>query len=263
MIVPRMEKPHRVPHRHRPKGLEIVFEDRDIVVIEKESGLLTWSPHKDQPQTAERILTEYLRRGNARSRLRAYTVHRLDRETSGLLVFAKSESVQQQLKEHWRDTEKRYFAVVHGVPRKKQGTVSGYLAENENQFVYVTKNEKDGKWAETRYAVLKETKSHAALEVGLATGRKNQIRVHLASIGHPVVGDRKYGAKVDRAARMALHAMHLEFDHPYSDRRMVFDSPVPPALLKLVGGWERPGSAGGKLAAEEKKDGPENAEARP
>lgn len=237
-----MKNNPRVPRRHRPQGLEILFEDRDILVVDKESGLLTNSSHRDQENTAERILTDYVRKGSARSRLRVHTVHRLDRETSGLLVFAKSETVQQQLKTNWPETDKRYFAVVNGHLPQKQGTISGYLAENPDQYVYVTKNPAAGKWAETAYAVIKETPAYSALAVTLLTGRKNQIRVHFAHAGHPVVGDKKYGAKGDRSPRMALHAMHLAFDHPYSGKRMVFDSPVPAPLLRLVGGLEQAGS---------------------
>lgn len=231
-----MKNNSRVPRKRRPQGVEILFEDRDIIVIDKAAGLLTWSPHRDQRQTVERILTDYLRKGNARSRLRAYTVHRLDRDTSGLLVFAKSEKVQQQLKNNWRDTEKHYFAVVHGTPVQKEGMLSCYLAEDKDQLVYVTKNKDEGKLAESRYSVLKETTGYSALDVMLLTGRKNQIRVQFADAGHPIVGDPKYGKKDDRFQRMALHAMHLEFEHPFSGRRMIFDSPVPEPLLRLVGG---------------------------
>ena len=229
-----MKKQSRAPRRHLSPKLDILFEDRDLIVINKAVGLLTWSPHRDQMQTAERILTSYLRKGNARSRLRAFTVHRLDRETSGLLVFAKSERVQRQLKNAWRDAEKRYYAVVHGNLKQKTGTLSCYLAENEDQFVYVTKDTKNGKRAESRYSVLTETPNCSAVEVELFTGRKNQIRVQFADAGHPVVGDRKYGRKGDRFKRMALHAMHLEFDHPFSGRRMIFDQPVPEDLLRLT-----------------------------
>jgi len=231
-----MQNKDRAPRRHRLRGLEVVFEDRDLIVVEKPAGLLTMSPHKDQPETVERILTAYLRKGSTRSRLRAYVVHRLDRETSGLLVFAKSERVQQQLKNSWRDTDKRYFAVVHGHLEQKQGTISGYLAEDRDQFVHGTKNAAEGKWAETRYSVVKETPKYTALVATLLTGRKNQIRVHFSEAGHPVAGDLKYGRKDTGAGRMALHAMHLAFDHPYSGRRMVFDSPVPEPILRLIGG---------------------------
>ncbi len=231
-----MQNKDRASRRHRLRGMELVFEDRDILVVEKPAGLLTMSPHRDQPETAEQILTAYLRKGNARSRLRAYVVHRLDRETSGLLVFAKNERVLQTLQNNWRDTDKQYFAVVHGRLENKTGSIRSYLVEDTDQFVHVTKNAAVGKWAETEYAVLKESPRYSALAVTLLTGRKNQIRVHFAHMGHPIVGDPKYGQKERHGGRMALHAMHLSFDHPFSGRRMIFDSPVPEALLRLVGG---------------------------
>lgn len=231
-----MKNAPRAPRRHRPQGLEILYEDRDIVVIDKECGLLTNSPHRDQENTAERFLTDYVRKGNSKSRLRVYTVHRLDRDTSGLLVFAKSEAVKRQLQENWPGTEKRYFAVVHGRLDQKQGKIASYLAENQAQFVYVTRNAEAGKWAETVYEVIKETSACSALEITLLTGRKNQIRVHFADAGHAIVGDKKYGIKGDRASRMALHAMYLAFDHPHSGKRVEFNSPVPAPILGLVGG---------------------------
>jgi tRNA pseudouridine32 synthase/23S rRNA pseudouridine746 synthase/23S rRNA pseudouridine1911/1915/1917 synthase len=214
--------------------MEIIYEDRDLVVIVKEVGLLSWSPHRDQPQTAERILTDYLRKGNARSNHRAYTVHRLDRDTSGLLVFAKSEKVRDQLKDNWPKTDKRYFAVVQGHLQQKEGAIAGYLSENLNQEVYFS-NEETGKWSESLYRVTKETPKYSAVEVTLVTGRKNQIRVHFAHAGHPVVGDAKYGQSERGVERMALHSMHLAFDHPFTGKRMVFDSPPPAELLNLIG----------------------------
>ncbi len=226
---------NRKPFR-LPAGLRLLFEDRDILVVDKPVGLLTMSFRRDETRTVERILTDYLRKGNSRSRLRAFTVHRLDRETSGLLVFAKSEPVQERIKAGWRDADKVYFAVVHGTLETKSGAISGYLAEDEDQFVRVVGPEVGGKWAETRYRVAGESPRFSGVEVQLETGRKNQIRVHFASIGHAVVGDPKYGRKGRGPGRMALHAMHLEFDHPFSGRRMVFDSPVPNEILRLVGG---------------------------
>jgi tRNA pseudouridine32 synthase/23S rRNA pseudouridine746 synthase/23S rRNA pseudouridine1911/1915/1917 synthase len=218
---------------HRPKGLEIIYEDRDLLVINKEVGLLTMSFHRDELQTAECILTDYLRKGAARSRLRAYTVHRLDRETSGLLIFAKTEAVQQHLKDHWKEVEKEYRAVVHGTLKEKSGTVSGYLAEDDDQFVYLTDQTK-GKWSETQYEVIRENKLFSELKINLLTGRKNQIRVHFADLGHPVVGDAKYGPKGKKFERMALHSRSIAFNHPHSGKRMVFEAPVPEFFVRLM-----------------------------
>jgi tRNA pseudouridine32 synthase / 23S rRNA pseudouridine746 synthase len=224
----------KTPRKHRPRGLEILFEDRDLLVINKEPGLLTMSFHRDETQTAERILTDYLRKGAARSRLRAYVVHRLDRETSGLLIFAKTEAVQQHLKDHWKDVEKEYLAVAHGSLAQKSGTLSSYLAENDDQFVYSTDQTK-GKWSETQYTVVRENKLFSELKINLLTGRKNQIRVHLAELGHPVVGDTKYGLKTKKFERMALHSRRVAFNHPHSGKRMIFEAPVPDFFIRLMG----------------------------
>jgi len=223
----------KTPRKHRPRGLEIIYEDRDLLVINKEPGLLTMSFHRDELQTAERILTDYLRKGAARSRLRAFVVHRLDRETSGLLIFAKTEAVQQHLKDHWKEVDKEYRAVVHGTLKDKSGTVSGYLAEDDDQFVYLTDQTK-GKWSETQYEVIHENKLFSELKINLLTGRKNQIRVHFADLGHPVVGDVKYGPKGKKFERMALHSRSIAFNHPHSGERMVFEAPVPEFFARLM-----------------------------
>ena len=223
------------PQHHRLKGLQILHEDQDLIVVCKEPGLLTTSWEGDRNATAERLLTSYLRKGSNRSWIRAYTVHRLDRETSGLLIFAKSAAVQQQLKENWKAVEKHYTAVVHGCLAEKSGTFASYLAENADQFVYSTPDEAKGKWSETLYRVVKETPRFSLLDITLLTGRKNQIRVHLAEAGHPVAGDAKYGKKGDRLVRMALHARTISFPHPHDGRTMEFEAPVPAEILGLVG----------------------------
>jgi len=219
--------------RKRPIGLEIVYEDRDLIVINKDAGLLTMSTPRDEQRTAQYLLTDYLRKGASRSRLRAYTVHRLDRETSGLLIFAKTEAVQQHLKDHWKEVEKEYLTIVHGQLKEKTGTLSSYLAENEAQFVYSTSQTK-GKWAETQYSVVRENKLFSELKINLLTGRKNQIRVHFAEAGHPVVGDVKYGLKDKKFERMALHARAIAFNHPHSGKRMTFEAPVPKFFTRLM-----------------------------
>lgn len=223
----------KTPRKHRPRGLEIIYEDRDLLVINKEPGLLTMSFHRDEFQTAECILTDYLRKGAARSRLRAFVVHRLDRETSGLLIFSKSEEVQQHIKNHWKEVDKEYRTLVHGSLKEKSGTLSSYLAENEDQFVFSTDQTK-GKWSETQYEVIRENKLFSELKINLLTGRKNQIRVHFAELGHPVVGDTKYGLKGKKFERMALHSRSIAFNHPHNGKRMTFEAPVPEFFDRLM-----------------------------
>lgn len=218
-----------------PQGLTIIYEDHDLLVVEKPPGLLTVGTERDKSRTAYFVLTDYVRKGCARSRNRVFIVHRLDRDTSGLLVFAKSEAVQSRLQHGWEATEKKYLAVVHGPCRASADTITSYLTESRAQRVYSTPDPTQGKLARTAYRVLKQARELALLEVDLLTGRKNQIRVHLADIGHPIVGDRKYGRADEPAVRLALHAHWLAFPHPSSGVRVTFSTPIPGYFQKLVG----------------------------
>jgi tRNA pseudouridine32 synthase/23S rRNA pseudouridine746 synthase/23S rRNA pseudouridine1911/1915/1917 synthase len=228
----------RLPKRHRPRGLEILHDDRDILVVNKEPGLLTMSFHKGQENTAERILTGYVRKGCARSKKRVFVVHRLDRESSGLLIFAKTFPVQQRLKDNWENTEKFYLAGVHGHLDSKSGMIESFLSEDEDQFVASTREAGKGKPAKTQYWVLKETRSLSMVKIKLITGRKNQIRVHFAEKGHPVVGDPKYGRKDKPYERLALHAKFIAFNHPHHGKRMIFNTAIPDFFKKIAGGLE-------------------------
>jgi tRNA pseudouridine32 synthase/23S rRNA pseudouridine746 synthase/23S rRNA pseudouridine1911/1915/1917 synthase len=221
-----------------PQGLVILHEDQDIIVVDKPPGLLTVGADADQPRqtrTAHCILTDYVCKGCARSRKRVFVVHRLDRETSGVLIFAKSQEAKLRLQDRWTQTKKKYLAAVHGRCEKMSETITSYLAENQAYFVYSTSDPARGKLAQTVYRVLKQTRRFALLEVDLLTGRKNQIRVHLAGIGHPVVGDRKYGRSNDSFAQLALHARSISFKHPYTGKDLTFTAKVPAYFQKLVG----------------------------
>ena len=165
-------------------------------------------------------------------------VHRLDRETSGVLLFAKSEAAQQQLKDNWKSTEKYYLAAVRGHLNTKSGVFSSYLAENEDLFVYSVSDQTKGKLSQTAYTVIKETPTLTLVKIKLLTGRKNQIRVQFAEHGHPVVGDRKYGRHDPFRERLCLHAKSIAFDHPYSGRRLFFDTPIPGVFIRLAGGLD-------------------------
>jgi 23S rRNA pseudouridine1911/1915/1917 synthase len=221
--------------RFLPKGLALLYEDKDLMVVDKPAGLLTVATEREKERTAHFILTEYFRRGCGRCRKRLFVVHRLDRDTSGLLIFAKSEEAMERLKANWKQTEKKYLAVVHGRCEKASGTITSYLAEDASYNVYTTSDHTRGKLAQTAYTVLKETKNFTLLEVVLLTGRKNQIRVHLAGMGHPIVGDGKYGKADESQERMALHARSLSFKHPFSGRQLTFESEVPKFFATLVG----------------------------
>ena len=217
----------------------ILHEDRDIIVVDKPAGLLTISTEREKSRTAYFILTDYVRKGVAKSRNRVFIVHRLDRETSGILIFAKNEAAKFRLQSLWPDTKKRYLAVVHGRCEKQADTITTYLAENQAYGVYTTSDARKGKLSRTAYKVLKQTKDYSLLEVDLLTGRKHQIRVHLAGIGHPVVGDDRYGKDYSRHRRLALHAHSVSFKHPFSGEPLTFETKVPPFFNTLVGQWQQ------------------------
>ena len=217
------------------KGIEIIYEDRDILVIDKPPRLLTMASATEREKTAYHILTDYVRKGSAKSHKRIFIVHRLDRETSGIVIFAKTEAAKNCLQKDWDNTEKRYLAVVYGKLPEKSGVITSYLAENAAHVVYSTKDKSMGKISTTAYKVLKETRDFSVLEIELVTGRKNQIRVHFAESGHPVVGDAKYGKKNDVHKRMALHSLSISFLHPWNGRRMLLESKVPNYFTGLVG----------------------------
>ena len=229
-----MRKKKRFTHKHLPRGLKILYEDKDTLVVDKPAGLLTVRTETDKTRTAHYILTDYVRKGCAKSRNRVFTVHRLDQWTSGVLVFAKSEDVKLLLQAQWKDTEKKYIAVVHGQLPQKEGIIASYLAEDKAFVVYSTTDTRKGKWARTAYKVLKETRQFSLLEITLLTGRKNQIRVHLADKGHPVVGDRKYGKTEDGYKRLALHSKSISFKHPTTGEQMTFETRLPSYFNRLM-----------------------------
>jgi tRNA pseudouridine32 synthase/23S rRNA pseudouridine746 synthase/23S rRNA pseudouridine1911/1915/1917 synthase len=223
------------------RGLLLLYEDPDILVVDKPAGLLTIGTATDKTRTAYFILTDYVRKGRGRGPNRVFIVHRLDRETSGLLVFAKSETAKLRLQGQWPETEKKYLAVVHGRCKKASQTITSYLAENKAHVVYSTSDPAKGKLSHTAFRVLRQSKDFALLEVDLLTGRKNQIRVHLAGIGHPIVGDRKYGKAGDPYPHLALHAQSIMFTHPTSGKRLTFAAETPGFFHKLVVRAEKPG----------------------
>jgi RluA family pseudouridine synthase len=230
-----MARPPGRGHRVLPKGIVIIYEDSDILVVDKPPGLLTIGTDKEKSRTAYFILTDYVRKGQAKSRKRIFIVHRLDRDTSGIVVFAKTSDAKHFLQSHWDETKKRYLAVVHGTFEKTSATISTYLAENKARSVHSTSDTTKGRLAHTSYKVLKQTQDLALLEVDLLTGRKHQARVHLAGVGHPVVGDNRYGRDKGTHKRLALHATSISFTHPFSRKQVTFETTVPRYFSRLIG----------------------------
>jgi RluA family pseudouridine synthase len=222
------------PKRYQPRGLSILYEDRDILVVDKRNGLLTVSNEKVRENTAYYLLNEYVRKGNHKSRNRVFIVHRLDRDASGIMVFAKNEKAKRYLQEEWHGFKKTYYAVVQGTLQKKEDVITSYLTENRIHKMYSVNDPKKGKLAKTGYKVLRESKKYSLLEIDLLTGRKNQIRVHFSEKGCPVAGDKMYGEKEKGIKRLTLHAASITILHPYTKEEMTFETKVPGYFESLV-----------------------------
>jgi tRNA pseudouridine32 synthase/23S rRNA pseudouridine746 synthase/23S rRNA pseudouridine1911/1915/1917 synthase len=220
--------------KHQPKGLTILYEDQDIIVVNKINGLLTMGTEREKENTAYFHLTDYVRKGNPRSRNRVFIVHRLDRDTSGVLVFAKTEPVKRFLQDNWKEFTKIYIAVVHGQLSEKEGIITSYLVENSINRMYSVNNPEKGKFSKTGYKVLKENARFSLLEINLFTGTKNQIRVHFSEKGHPVAGDKIYGIPEKEIKRLALHSASLTLIHPFTRKTLTIKTEVPDYFYNLV-----------------------------
>lgn len=216
----------RVPESLRHPMLRIVFEDDYLIVVEKKHGLLSIATDKITQKTAYNILSDYVKKKNPDYRI--FVLHRLDRETSGLMMFSKNQDIKYQMQTGWEDivVERKYYAVTEGVIKKDEGIISTYLTESKALIVYATTKE-EGKIANTGFRVLKRSLTNTLVELELETGRKNQIRCHLNYIGYPIIGDKKYGAKTNPIGRVALHAGVLCFIHPVTGERHDFSTPIP------------------------------------
>lgn len=218
--------------------IELLHEDEGLLVVEKPSGLLTVATDNDKTDTLFFRVMEYLRERDGRRAIRPHVVHRLDQETSGLVLLAKSREVQQRLQEHWTSVQKTYWAVVEGVP-PAEGTITNWLTESKSLHVHGSPNATpEGRKATTHYRRLATRGGPSLLEVRLETGRKHQIRVHMADLGHPVAGDERYGAKTDPCKRLALHAGRLRLAHPLTREPLGFYSPLPAKLARLFPDWK-------------------------
>lgn len=215
--------------------LKIVYEDDDIIVVNKGYGLLSVGTDTKKDGTAYSLLREYLKRKDPRNKI--FIVHRLDQHTSGLMMFAKNVEAKERMQHNWNNMvlERKYIAIVENGPLDpEEGEIRSYLAENSAHEVYSTKNPEEGQLAVTRYKTLKVRGGYAMVELSLETGRKNQIRVHMKEAGHPIAGDRRYGASTSPIHRLALHARTLRFVHPTTSRDMNFSCPLPSGFSRIV-----------------------------
>ena len=215
------------------KELDIIFEDPYLLIIDKHPGLLSMSNNSRQ-QTVQTVLNRYLEKGGGRNT--SHLVHRLDRDTSGLMVYAKDVQTQQSLINSWQQlvTNRRYLALVEGEFEQTRGRVQSWLTEDKKFVTHSSPVDNGGKYAVTHYNVLASSNGYSLVECELETGRKNQIRVHMADLGHPVVGDHKYGSDEDPMRRLGLHAYMLCFTHPVTGKHLRFETPVPFCFEKLL-----------------------------
>lgn len=216
------------------RRMKIVYEDDDIIVVEKGYGLLSMGNDKKPDNTAYSILRDYVKWTNPLNKI--FIVHRLDRDTSGLMMFAKSMEAKEKMQHNWNNMvlNRVYVAVVEGEPAEKEGMVKSYLVENSRYEVYSTDDPKKGQLAVTRYRTIQTNGKYSLLELELDTGRKNQIRVHMHDLGHPISGDTKYGAEKSPLHRLALHAKTLRFIHPITRQIMDFSSRVPGGFMSIT-----------------------------
>lgn len=222
-------------HRNLPEGLSVLYEDSDVIVVLKAHGLLTVPTERERDTTVQAYLNVYV--GQKKGAERIQVVHRLDRETSGVLVFAKNAFAREQLKEQFaaHSCDRIYIAIIEGELDPPSGTFRSNLREMRDLKMVSVVSHPDAKHAVTHYKTIETNGKYSMLEVTLETGRKNQIRAHLSEAGHPIVGDRMYGSEVNPLGRLGLHAKLLGFDHPVTGKHLVFTAPVPKVFRGVFG----------------------------
>ena len=215
----------------KKEKLDIIYEDKYLIIVNKKSGMLTISTDKEKINTLYHRVREYLQRQNKNNKV--FIIHRLDKDTSGLIIFAKSEKIKGIMQDNWTNVKREYLAVVNGNVKNDKGVIKTYLKETKTNLVYSTNN-KNGKLAITEYEKIKSNKLYTLLKINLLTGRKNQIRVHLNDIGYPIVGDKKYSKIKNKVKYLYLHANHLEFNHPITNEFIDITIPKPKYFEELI-----------------------------
>lgn len=219
--------------------LDIIYEDDELIAINKPSGLLSIASDREKEITAYRLLMDHVRIQNPRNRI--YVVHRIDKDTSGVLIVAKNEKLRDILQDKWNDIVKHrgYYAIVEGTLKEKKGTIKSWLREASTNLMYSSRKPGDGKESITHYEVIKEIPGFSLLKVNIDTGRKNQIRVHMKDLGHNIIGDDRYGSTVNPLNRLGLHAYSLEFIHPIKKKVMCFEANMPKEFISMFGVKEK------------------------
>lgn len=219
----------------RISKIKVIYEDDEFIVVNKPNGLLTVASDKEKELTAYKIMMDYVQEANSKNRI--FVCHRLDKETSGVLIFTKTEKLKDELQNSWNDLVKtrEYIAICEGIFEKKEGTKISYLLPTKTNLMFSSHKPNDGQKAITHYQVISELEDLSILKVKIDTGRKNQIRVHMKDLGHNVVGDEKYGSHLDPLGRLGLHARILEFDHPSCNKHYKFIAETPKEFLNLFG----------------------------
>ncbi len=215
----------------KKKKLEILYEDKYLIIINKPENLLTVSTDKEKDRTLFHYVFEYLKKKNKNNKV--FIVHRLDKDTSGIIVFAKDLKTKSYLQNNWTKFKKGYVAVVYGSVLNKKGILKEYLAETKTHYTYIS-NKNNGKLAITEYEKILENRKYTMLSLNLKTGRKNQIRVQLSNMGNPIVGDKKYGINKNPIRRMALVANYLEFTHPVTNKTLSIEIDIPDSFVNLL-----------------------------
>lgn len=210
------------------KKLDIIYEDKDIIVVNKKAKMLTIKDHTDKKSLYEEV-SNYVKKQNKNNKI--FIVHRLDKDTSGLVLFAKNMKMKEILQKNWNQVKRDYVALIEGILPKNKGKLINYLKETKTYQVYVAK---DGQKAITNYEVIKSNKKYSLIKINIETGRKNQIRVQFAYINHPIVGDKKYNAQTNPLNRLALEAQRLEFEHPKTHQKIVLNLDISDSFTKLV-----------------------------
>lgn len=218
--------------KHR--RLRIIFEDEFIIAVDKGYGLLSMATNNEKTETAYRIVSDYVKSNDPEGHI--FIVHRLDRDTSGVMIFAKRQRIQEILQRNWNESvmERKYMAVVEGELSPAEGEVKSYLKENAAMIMYSTDDAKNGQLAITQYRTIATNERFSLVEVQLQTGRKNQIRVHMHDLGHPIIGDSKYGSNCNPIGRVALHAASLRFKHPITGQMLHFESILPEKFNYII-----------------------------